>query len=107
MKIQPHFISKCATVLQMFVVAWGVLGVEDQFGLETDWLFWWCLAATVCTGTTFLIYFPAGMKQLKAVPASAPSTDQSRRLVRMDFEVDPTTIAGDWKSARDEKDEGV
>jgi len=47
------------------------------------------------------------MKQLKAVPASAPSTDQSRRLVRMDFEVDPTTIAGDWKSARDEKDEGT
>ena len=63
MKIQPHFISKCATVLQMFVVAWGVLGREDQFGLETDWLFWWCLAATVFTGTTFLIYFPAGVKR--------------------------------------------
>ena len=107
MKIQPHFISKCATVLQMFVVAWGVLGREDQFGLETDWLFWWCLAATVCTGTTFLIYFPAGMKQLKAVPASSPSSDQSRRLVRLDFEVDPSTLAGGWKSARDEKDEGA
>ena len=107
MKIQPHFISKCATVLQMFVVAWGVLGREDQFGLETDWLFWWCLAATVFTGTTFLIYFPAGVKQLKTVPASAPSLDQSRRLVRLDFEVDSSTLEGGWKSARDEKDEGA
>ena len=104
MKIQPHFISKCATVLQMCVVAWGVLGGKNQFGLEYDWLFWWCLAATVCTGATFLIYFPAGMKQLQAVPASAPSEDQSRRLVRMDFEVDPTTLVGGAKSSRAEKD---
>ena len=60
MKIQPHFISKCATVLQMIVVALGVLGRKDQFGLGEDCLFWWCLAATGCTGLTFLIYFPAG-----------------------------------------------
>ena len=33
MKIQPHFISKCATVLQMIVVALLVLGRKDQFGL--------------------------------------------------------------------------
>jgi hypothetical protein len=107
MKIQPHFISKCATVLQMFVVAWGVLGGKDQFALEYNWLFWWCLAATVVTGATFLIYFPAGMKQLQAVPASAPSEDQSRRLVLLDFEVDPTTRAGVEESALDEKDEGA
>ncbi|SVB53281.1 uncharacterized protein METZ01_LOCUS206135, partial [marine metagenome] len=105
MKIQPHFISKCATVLQMIVVALGVLGRKDQFGLGEDWLFWWCLAATVCTGSTFLIYFPAGMKQLRAVPASAPSEDQSRRLVRLDFEVDPSTRSDGGKSTRDEKDE--
>ncbi|HJN90123.1 MAG TPA: CDP-alcohol phosphatidyltransferase family protein [Verrucomicrobiota bacterium] len=91
MKIQPHVISKCATVLQMIVVAWGVLGRKDQFGLETDWLFWWCLVATLCTGATFFVYFPAGMKQLKAVPASGPSEDQSRRLVRLDLEIDPST----------------
>jgi hypothetical protein len=90
----------------MFVVAWGVLGGRDQFGLEYDWLFWWCHAATVCTGATFLIYFPAGMKQLQAVPASAPSEDQSRRLVRLDFEVDTSTRSGGGKSTRDEKDEG-
>jgi hypothetical protein len=58
----------------------------------------------VCTGATFLIYFPAGMKQLQAVPASAPSEDQSRRLVRLDFEVDPTTLVGSAKSSRAEKD---
>ncbi len=91
MKIQPHVISKCATVLQMIVVAWGVLGRKDQFGLENDWLFWWCLVATFCTGATFFVYFPAGMKQLKAVPASGPSEDQSRRLVRLDLEIDPST----------------
>jgi len=105
MKIQPHFISKCATVLQMIVVAWGVLGRKDQFGLEADWLFWWCLAATLCTAATFLVYFPAGMKQLQAVPASAPSEDQSRRLVRMDFEVDPTNRTSGSKTSNAEKDE--
>tara|TARA_B100000686_G_C16618483_1_gene877833 strand:- start:273 stop:983 length:711 start_codon:yes stop_codon:yes gene_type:complete len=88
MKIQPHFLSKCATVLQMFVVAWGVLGRKDQFGIEMDLLFWWCLLATVFTGLTFLIYFPAGMAQLRAVPASSPSEDQSRQLLRMDIELD-------------------
>jgi hypothetical protein len=30
------------------------------------------------------------MKQLKAVPASGPSEDQSRRLVRLDLEIDPS-----------------
>jgi hypothetical protein len=44
------------------------------------------------------------MKQLQAVPASAPSEDQSRRLVRLDFEVDPTTLVGSAKSSRAEKD---
>ena len=107
MKIQPHFISKCATVLQMVVVAWGVLSRESGPVQPEDWLFWWCLAATVFTGSTFLIYFPAGMKQLRAVPASAPSEDQSRRLVRLDFEVDPSTRVGGAITSRAEKDEGA
>jgi hypothetical protein len=46
------------------------------------------------------------MKQLKAVPASAPSEDQSRRLVRMDFEVDPSTLAVGNKKSHEQKDEG-
>ena len=79
-----------------------MLGGRDQFGLEFDWLFWWCLATTVCTGSTFLIYFPAGIKQLRAVPASSPSEDQSRRLVRLDFEVDPSTRAGGGAKSRDD-----
>ena len=41
MKIQPHFISKCATVLQMVVVAWGVLSRERGPVQPEDWLFWW------------------------------------------------------------------
>ena len=97
MKIQPHFLSKCATVLQMFVVAWGVLGRKDQFGLETDLFFWWCLLATICTGLTFLIYFPAGVAQLRAVPASSPSKDQSRQLLRMDIELDQSDCPSDKK----------
>ena len=56
--------------------------------------------ATVFTGSTFLIYFPAGMKQIKAVPASSPSEDQSRRLVGLDFEVDTSTRAGGEKKIR-------
>ena len=107
MKIQPHFISKCATVLQMVVVAWGVLSRESGPVQPEDWLFWWYLVATVFTGATFLIYFPAGMKQVQAVPASAPSEDQSRRLVRLDFEVDPSTRVGGAITSRAEKDEGA
>ena len=91
----------------MIVVALVVLGRKDQFGLGEDWLFWWYLVATVFTGSTFLIYFPAGMKQLRAVPASAPSEVQSRRLVRLDFEVDPSTRVGGAITSRVEKDEGA
>ncbi len=39
MKIQPHFISKCATVLQMFVVAWGVLGGKISLASSTTGCF--------------------------------------------------------------------
>ncbi|MEC8973854.1 MAG: hypothetical protein VX509_08025, partial [Verrucomicrobiota bacterium] len=106
MNIPPLLDSMCATVLQLLVGVGGVLGGGHQFGLEYDWLYWWCLAATLCTGSTFLIYFPAGLKQLKAVPASAPSEDQSRRLVRMDFEVDSSTLAVGKKKSHEEKNEG-
>jgi cardiolipin synthase len=104
MKIQPHFLSKCATVLQMFVVAWGVLGRKEQFGLETDLFFWWCLLATICTGFTFLIYFPAGMAQLRAVPASSPSEDQSRQLLRMDIELDKSARLSGKKNIQKSED---
>ena len=107
MKIQPHFLSKCATVLQMFVVAWGVLGRKDQFGLEADLFFWWCLLATICTGLTFLIYFPAGMAQLRAVPASSPSKDQSRQLLRMDIELDQSACPSDKKNIHKNEDMNV
>ena len=40
------------------------------------------------TGFTFLIYFPAGMAQLRAVPASSPSEDQSCQLLSMDIKLD-------------------
>ena len=107
MKIQPHFLSKCATVLQMFVVAWGVLGRKDQFGLETDLFFWFCLLATICTGLTFLIYFPAGVAQLRAVPASSPSKDQSRQLLRMDIELDQSACPSDKKNIHKNEDMNV
>ena len=107
MKIQPHFLSKCATVLQMFVVAWGVLGRKDQFGLETDLFFWWCLLATICTGLTFLIYFPAGVAQLRAVPASSPSKDQSRQLLRMDIELNQSACPSDKKNIHKNEDMNV
>ncbi len=89
-KVRPHFLSKCATVLQMVLVAWGVLGCKHQFGLgdESPMFIFWCLSATVLTGLTLFIYFPAGMAQLRAVPASSPSEDQSLNMVATNIEVD-------------------
>ena len=103
-KVRPHFLSKCATVLQMVLVAWGVLGCKHQFGLgeESPFFFYWCLLATVLTGLTLFIYFPAGMAQLRAVPASSPSEDQSRNMAATNIEVDsPIAIPNKKKTRND------
>ena len=78
----------------------------DQ-ALWADLFFWWCLLATICTGLTFLIYFPAGVAQLRAVPASSPSKDQSRQLLRMDIELDQSACPSDKKNIHKNEDMNV
>ena len=65
--IRPVFIGKIATVLQMICVVWGLLKWPSQ------WLFYWSIAAAVCTGVSGLIYVWLGMRQLSASPSSAAS----------------------------------
>ena len=65
--IRPVFIGKIATVLQMICVIWGLLKWPSQ------WLFYWSIAAAVCTGVSGLIYVWLGMRQLSTSPSSAAS----------------------------------
>ena len=65
--IRPVFIGKIATVLQMICVIWGL------FKWPAQWLFYWSIAAAVCTGVSGLIYVWLGMRQLSASPSSAAS----------------------------------
>lgn len=65
--IRPVFVGKIATVLQMICVIWGL------FKWPAQWLFYWSVAAAVCTGVSGLIYVWLGMRQLSASPGSAAS----------------------------------
>jgi len=66
-KVMPRFIGKVATVLQMAVVLWILLGWPPQ------WLFHVTLSAAVCTGLSGLLYVWDGTRQLSAHPASSPT----------------------------------
>ncbi|MHB8523102.1 MAG: CDP-diacylglycerol--glycerol-3-phosphate 3-phosphatidyltransferase [Limisphaerales bacterium] len=68
--IQPHFIGKVATVLQMIAVFWTLLK-WDQW-----WLDLWAIGATVCTGISGLVYTRDGIRQLNASPSSAAAPKQ-------------------------------
>jgi len=64
-KVRPRALGKVATVLQMVVVLWILLGWQK-------WLFGWTLATALCTGISGLLYFWDGSRQLSAHPASSP-----------------------------------
>jgi cardiolipin synthase (CMP-forming) len=68
--VRPHVIGKIATVLQMSCLTWALLRWRG------DWLESLCLAATLFTGVSGVIYIWAGVRQLAASPASsaAPKT---------------------------------
>ena len=65
--IRPVFIGKVATVLQMICVIWGLLKWPSQ------WLFYWAIAAAVCTGVSGIIYVWLGMRRLSTSPSSSAS----------------------------------
>ena len=70
--IQPHFIGKAATVLQMITIFWTLLKWDPR------WLDRWVVGATVCTGVSGLLYLREGVRQLSASPTSSASPEQKK-----------------------------
>jgi CDP-diacylglycerol--glycerol-3-phosphate 3-phosphatidyltransferase len=68
--VKPHVIGKVATVLQMVAVCWALLKLPD------NWLHWFALSATLCTGGSGVIYVLDGVRQLSASPASSATPKQ-------------------------------
>jgi len=68
--VKPHLIGKASTVLQMVAVCWALLK------LPANWLYWFALGATICTGVSGVIYVCDGVRQLSASPASSPAPKQ-------------------------------
>ena len=71
--VQPRFIGKCATVLQMAVVLWILLKWDTGRGVL--WLKYLTPGAAVCTGVSGLLYIWDGVKQLGSHPASSPTVN--------------------------------
>jgi cardiolipin synthase (CMP-forming) len=68
--VRPRVMGKVATVLQMFVVLWILVKLDER------WLRWLVWAAALCTGISGLFYVYDGSRQLSAHPSSSPK-DQS------------------------------
>jgi len=69
-KVAPHMIGKCATVLQMASVLWVLLKWPSAVLLYVVW------GAAICTGVSGLLYLFDGMRQLGSHPASSASAEQ-------------------------------
>ena len=73
--VRPHFIGKCATVLQMSVVIWILLKWDQS--LNALWLKYLTLGAAIFTGVSGLLYVLDGVKQLGSHPTSSPTKNKS------------------------------
>ena len=69
--VQPRFIGKMATVLQMIAVLWLLLKWDEDLGAR--WIGFWTLSAAICTGGSGLLYVWDGVRQLSASPSSSPT----------------------------------
>ena len=67
--VRPRVIGKVATVFQMIVVLWILLGWDRDVNVR--WLAFWTLGAAICTGGSGLLYVWDGVRQLGAHPASS------------------------------------
>ncbi|MBL9139316.1 MAG: CDP-alcohol phosphatidyltransferase family protein [Verrucomicrobiales bacterium] len=65
-RVQPHWLGKAATVLQMAVV---VLALMDRL---PDFRWWLALMAALVTGLSTIVYVRDGVGQLSASPTSGP-----------------------------------
>ena len=68
-KVRPHLVGKCATVLQMAAVLWILL---QWHSVMLDYIVW---GAAIFTGVSGFLYVFDGMKQLNAHPASSATRD--------------------------------
>lgn len=69
--VRPRLIGKVATVFQMAVVVWILLGWDRD--LNARWFAIWSIGAAAFTGISGLLYVWDGVKQLGAHPASSPT----------------------------------
>ncbi|HLZ55078.1 MAG TPA: CDP-alcohol phosphatidyltransferase family protein [Verrucomicrobiae bacterium] len=69
--VRPRIIGKVATVFQMAVVVWILLGWDRD--LNVRWFGVWTIGAAAFTGISGLLYVWDGVKQLGAHPASSPT----------------------------------
>jgi CDP-diacylglycerol--glycerol-3-phosphate 3-phosphatidyltransferase len=72
--VHPHFIGKCATVLQMGVVIWILLKWDAGRGVL--WLKYLALGAAIFTGISGLLYVFDGVRQLGSHPTSSPTKNK-------------------------------
>ena len=72
--VQPTWVGKAATLLQIICVAWVLLKWDRL--LAARWFFGWALGAAICTGASGLIYVWSGVRQLSSHPASLPIAKQ-------------------------------
>lgn len=68
--VQPTFLGKSATVMQMVCLIWALLRWSDA------WLLRWAVLAAVLTGVSGLLYILDGIRQLSASPKSTASPRQ-------------------------------
>ena len=70
-KVQPVFVGKAATVLQIACVTWALLKWDHT------WLMGLAAAAALCTAASAIFYIRDGIRQLSASPSSSASPPQA------------------------------
>lgn len=73
-EVKPHILSKTASVLQMIVIGWVLLKINQPWA--TDATLWLAVAATVCTAFTGVLYVRNGIRQFSEHPAGQPETGE-------------------------------
>jgi len=73
-KVQPRFLGKMATVLQMICVIWILLKWDRIVG--GPWFSIWTIGAGVCTGLSGVLYVYDGIAQLSSHPTSSAAPTQ-------------------------------
>ena len=71
--VRPRLMGKVATVFQMAVVIWILLGWDRD--LDAHWFGVWSIGAAAFTGISGLLYVFDAIRQLGAHPASSAKTE--------------------------------